>query len=105
MSRKSEMSRNFAMCRGKRFMRYGSGFTQRPYRHILPLEVSNRQQLAQQIGITGNGATLLLSPVSLSESRIIDGTGFGVKPMPSSLIGKLDGLSLGKKRGNVNISL
>lgn len=105
MSRKVEMSRNFAIGRGCRYMRHGSGFTQRPYRHILPLEVSNRQQLAQQIGVMGSGSALLLSSVSPSESRIIDGTGFGVKPMPSSLIGKLDGLSLGKKRSNVNISL
>lgn len=105
MSRKAEMSRNFAICRGSRCMRYGSGFTRRPYRHILPLEVSNRQQLAQQIGVAGNGSALLLSSISPSESRIIDGTGFGIKSMPSSLIGKLDGLSLGKKRSNINISL
>jgi hypothetical protein len=102
---RNEMSRHFLFNRGCRCAKYGTGYTGRPYRHILPIQVSDRTQLAEQIGVRGGGSpALLLSNVSPSVARETIGTGFGVKPMPQSLIGKMDGVSVAKKRKNVNIS-
>ena len=103
MVQRSDMSRNFLFNRGCRCARHGTGYTGRPYRHILPIQVTSRQQLAEQIGVAGSGTALLLSHTSPSESKIVDGTGFGIKPMPQSLTSKMDGMSVGKKRKNVNI--
>lgn len=102
--RREDGCRQFMMPRGKRCMsRMIGGAFQRPYRHVMPIAVSGRDRLAEVIGV--RGGELLLSNTSLSQSKMIDGTGFGVKTPSSNLLKKLDNLSVGKKRKNVNIEL
>lgn len=105
--RREEGCRQFMMPRGTRCMsKMIGGAYQRPYKHIMPMSVSGRDRLADTIGVRGSGADLLLSSVSPSESRMIDGTGFGVKTPSNNLLKKLDNLNVGKKiRKNVNINL
>ena len=107
--RREQGSRQFLMPRGKRILKHmiGGAF-QRPYRHILPIAVNGRSQLAEQIGVRGSGADLLLSDTSISAANRTMGTGFGVKPPSTNLLRKLDNLNVGnikKARKNVNIDL
>jgi hypothetical protein len=101
--RREEGCRQYLMKRGGRIMNNMTGKTnQRPFRHIMPIAVDGREKLAEQIGVRG-GSALLLSEVSPAQSRIIDGTGYGVKTPSSNLLNKLENLNVGKKRKNVNI--
>ena len=105
MSRRNEMSRNFLIHRNSRHMRHMTGAgVDKSYKNVLPISVSNRQELAEQLGIKGAGTSALL----LSDARPYDtqfkGTGFGVRAPNPNLLGKIDGLSVGKKRKNVNIN-
>lgn len=102
--RRQESSRQFLMPRGRRQLRHmiGGAF-QRPYRHIMPIGVNGRANLVEQIGV--RGGELLLSDTNMSMANRTIGTGFGVKTPSSNLLKKLDNLSVGKKRKNVNIDL
>ena len=105
--RREEGCRQFLMPRGKRCLKnmIGGAF-QRPYRHVMPIGVNGRSQLAEQTqSVRGSGSDVLLSDTSSSMANRTMGTGYGVKTPSSDLFRKLDNLSVGKKRKNVNINL
>lgn len=110
--RREDGCKQYLMGRGSRCMKYmlGRGMIKK---HMMPMVVNGKAKLVQQHVIHGTGPALLLSETSLAQSKIIDGTGlnagaglgagFGVKTPSKDLLRKLDNLSVGKKRKNVNI--
>jgi hypothetical protein len=72
----------------------------------MPIAVNGRDRLSETIGV--RGGELLLSNTTPAQSRMIEGTGYGVKTPSNNLLKKLDNLSVGtfkKARKNINMEL
>ena len=68
----------------------------------MPFKVQ-RRTLADRVGVVGGSGVILLDDELPKQDFL--GTGFGVKPMNKNVIKKLENLSVGKKRKNINFQV